>query len=114
MTIKGLTVSVEMDAQVVTGHAYNGVLVDGGFGLYVGLGTATFSSFIVETDDSYFDGSTVPVSSTSNEAPTDSTSATSTTDSTSSASTSSSTDPDTTTTSTGPSGGGKGNGKGGK
>lgn len=60
VSIKGLTISVEIDGQIVTGHAYNGVLVDGGFGLYVGQGAATFSTLIVETDDSYFDGSTVP------------------------------------------------------
>jgi hypothetical protein len=59
VSLKGLTVSVEVNGQIITGYAYNAVVVDGEFGLFADQGVSNFSHVVVETDDAAFDGSTV-------------------------------------------------------
>ena len=50
-TLKGSTVSVTLDGQAVLGRAFNGVTVDGGFGLLATGGAASFDNVTVKTDD---------------------------------------------------------------
>jgi len=50
-TLKGSTVSVTLNGQAVLGAAFNGVTVDGGFGLLATGGAASFDSVTVKTDD---------------------------------------------------------------
>ncbi|MDB4798641.1 hypothetical protein OAH36_03485, partial [Verrucomicrobia bacterium] len=49
ISLKGLTVSVEIEGQIVTGFAYNAVVVDGAIGLFANKDDATFSSVVIET-----------------------------------------------------------------
>ena len=51
VTLKGTTVSVALDGQVVLGHAFYAVTVDGGFGLMTLDGTSSFAIVTVSTDD---------------------------------------------------------------
>jgi Ca2+-binding RTX toxin-like protein len=54
VTLKGLTVSVAVDGDVLAGYIYNGVIVDGGFGL-IGFDAALSCDAVnVKTDDSAF------------------------------------------------------------
>jgi len=51
VALKGSTVSVSVDGQAVLGHAFNGVAVDGRFGLFTRGGGSSFTDFGVKTDD---------------------------------------------------------------
>jgi hypothetical protein len=51
VTLKGTTASVMLDGQTVLGYAYNGVAVDGRFGLLTRAGRSSFDSFRLRTDD---------------------------------------------------------------
>jgi len=52
--VKGMTLSVVVNGSFVASFAFNGVLVDGAFGLAVWSGTGTFDSFRLRTDDPFF------------------------------------------------------------
>ncbi|KKL51236.1 hypothetical protein LCGC14_2297520, partial [marine sediment metagenome] len=54
VTLKGTTVSVELDAQVVLGYAFNANVVDGHFGLMTRDGASSFANVSVSTDDPAF------------------------------------------------------------
>ena len=56
ITLDGTTVSVELDIQIVLGHAFNAVVVDGAYGLYSHGGDASFNTFTVQTDDRAYEG----------------------------------------------------------
>ena len=56
ITLDGTTVSVELDNQIVLGHAFNAVVVDGAYGLYSHGGDASFNTFTVQTDDRAYEG----------------------------------------------------------
>ncbi|KKL18253.1 hypothetical protein LCGC14_2477370, partial [marine sediment metagenome] len=56
LSIKGTTVSVLVDGQAVLGHSFNGVAVDGDFGLLSRDGATTFDDFTVRTNDPAFAG----------------------------------------------------------
>ena len=51
MSLKGSTVSVTLDGQVVGGFAYNAVTVDGRFGLMASSGAASFDDVRAKTSD---------------------------------------------------------------
>jgi hypothetical protein len=51
VSLKGTSVTVALDGQVVLGHFYNGVTSDGGFGLYSVDGATSFDSIQIRTDD---------------------------------------------------------------
>jgi len=54
VTLKGTTISVLLDGQAVLGYSFNGLVVDGDFGLYVEGGSASFDAFTILTDDPAF------------------------------------------------------------
>ena len=54
VSLKGRTVSVELDGQALLGHAFNALVVDGDFGLLSRAGTSSFDSVTVRTDDPAF------------------------------------------------------------
>ncbi len=54
LLIKGSTVSVTLNGNVVLSHAYNALVTDGGFGLIARDAPATFGGFAVKTDDPAF------------------------------------------------------------
>jgi hypothetical protein len=54
MSLKGSTVSVMVNGQAVVGHAFNAVVVDGGFGVLSRNGSSSFDSVRVRTDDPAF------------------------------------------------------------
>jgi hypothetical protein len=54
VSLKGSTVSVTVDGQVVLGHAFNAATVDGRFGLLVRGGSASFDDVRVRTNDPAF------------------------------------------------------------
>jgi hypothetical protein len=54
VSLRGTSVSVSLDGQVVAGHVYNGVVVDGGFGLLARDGASSFDSVMMRTDDRAF------------------------------------------------------------
>ena len=56
ITLDGSIVSVELDNQIVLGHVFNAVVVDGAYGLYSHGGDASFNTFTVQTDDRAYDG----------------------------------------------------------
>ncbi len=58
VTIKGSTVSVLVNNQVVLGHAFNALVVDGDFGLMSYAGKSSFDSVTVSTDDPAYDDGT--------------------------------------------------------
>ena len=64
LTIKGLSISVIVNGGFVASRAYNGILVDGGFGLFSQAGTTSFDKVRVRTDDPAF-----PPGTTSTAAP---------------------------------------------
>ena len=70
LVLKGLTLSVLVNGAFVTSFVFNGVVVDGSFGLAVWSGTGTFDSFRVRTNDLAFpvgpngQPSTMPLAST--------------------------------------------------
>jgi hypothetical protein len=51
VTLKGTTASVNLNGQAVLGYAYNGVVVDGRFGLLSRSGRSSFDAFTQRTDD---------------------------------------------------------------
>jgi hypothetical protein len=56
VSLKGSTVSVNLNGQAVLGHVFNALVVDGAYGLVVRSGSASFDSFTVQTDDPSFAG----------------------------------------------------------
>jgi hypothetical protein len=56
VSIKGTTVSVELDGQAVAGHVFNALAVDGDFGLLTRNGQSSFDSLTFRTDDPAFAG----------------------------------------------------------
>jgi len=54
VTLKGATVSVTLNGQVVLGYAFNAATVDGNFGLMATGGAASFDDVRVKTDDPAF------------------------------------------------------------
>ena len=52
--LKGSTVSVTLDGQVLLGHIFNAVTVDGNFGLIATEGAASFDDVLLKTDDPYY------------------------------------------------------------
>ena len=54
VTLKGTTVSVELDGQVVLGYQFNANIVDGDFGLMTRDGASSFARVTVGTDDPAF------------------------------------------------------------
>jgi hypothetical protein len=54
VSLKGRTVSVSLDGYVVLGHAFNGAVIDGDFGLLSKDGSSSFNEVIVKTDDPAF------------------------------------------------------------
>jgi hypothetical protein len=51
LSLRGLTVSVTLNGQAVIGYAFNGLLVDGGFGVLCKGGASSFDSFAVKSND---------------------------------------------------------------
>jgi Ca2+-binding RTX toxin-like protein len=66
VSLKGTTVSVTLDGQVLLGYAFNAATVDGNFGLMATGGTASFDDVRVKTDDAAFQ--TLLASAQANEA----------------------------------------------
>jgi hypothetical protein len=56
VALKGTTVSLTLNGQVLLGHAFNAATVDGRFGLIATEGAASFDDVEVKTDDSAFIG----------------------------------------------------------
>ena len=52
--LKGSTVSVTLDGQVLLGHIFNAVTVDGNFGLIATEGAASFDDVLLKTDDPFY------------------------------------------------------------
>ncbi len=65
VSLKGTTVSVSLDGQVVLGHVFNAVVVDGSFGLMADT-EGSFDDVTVKTDDPAFrdDGDSIFASGT--------------------------------------------------
>jgi hypothetical protein len=55
LTVKGTTVSVTVDGQAVVGHGFDGLTVDGAFGMLSRDGASSFDSFTVKTNDPAFE-----------------------------------------------------------
>lgn len=51
LVLKGTTVSVTVDGQAALGHSFNGLVVDGDFGMLSRGGAGSFDSFTVKTND---------------------------------------------------------------
>jgi len=51
LSLHGLTVSVTLNGQAVIGYAFNGLLVDGGFGVLSEGGASSFDTFGVKSND---------------------------------------------------------------
>jgi hypothetical protein len=51
VTLRGSTVSVTLNGQAAVGFAFNGVAVDGRFGLFTRGASASFDSVTVKTND---------------------------------------------------------------
>jgi hypothetical protein len=65
VTLKGLTLSVTVNGAFVGSYVFNGITVDGLFGLAVWNGTGSFDSFRIRTNDRAFPaGSTGPTGTT--------------------------------------------------
>lgn len=58
VTLKGTTISVVVEGQTVVGHVFNGLVVDGDYGLYVKDGLGSFDEITVITDDLIYLGKT--------------------------------------------------------
>jgi hypothetical protein len=54
LTLKGLTLSVTVNGSFVASYAFNGVVVDGLFGLGVWSGTGVFDAFRIRTNDPFY------------------------------------------------------------
>jgi hypothetical protein len=52
--LKGTTLSIVLNGDFVASFAFNGVVVDGAFGLAVWSGTGSFASFRLRTNDLAF------------------------------------------------------------
>jgi hypothetical protein len=63
VTLKGSTVSVDLNGTAALGYVFNAPLADGGFGLLVRTGSASFDSFTVQTDDASLAGPTLVAAS---------------------------------------------------
>lgn len=61
VAVKGSTVSVYLNGQVVLGHAFNAVAVDGAFGLLTRAGSSSFDSVGIKTDDPAFESPETPL-----------------------------------------------------
>jgi subtilisin-like proprotein convertase family protein len=60
ITLKGTTVSVELDGQAIMGYVFNALVVDGEAGVLTGADGASFDSITVQTNDPvYFDPNAV-------------------------------------------------------
>ena len=59
VSLKGRTVSVTVNGQAILGHSFNGVAVDGGFGLLSHTGQTSFDAVTVMTDDRALEGATI-------------------------------------------------------
>ncbi len=57
VSLSGRTVSVDLNGQVLIGHAFNAVVVDGDFGLLSRDGTTSFDRVKVSTDDPAYESS---------------------------------------------------------
>ena len=68
LTLKGTTVSVVLDGQIVLGHAFNAVTVDGSFGLMTRGGTTSFDDVHVSTDDPAYESDPVAAVAADNQA----------------------------------------------
>ena len=65
LTIKGLTVSVQIDGALALSFAFNGNVVDGAVGALSSSGTTSFDSFRIRTNDPQFTASPPPKPSVS-------------------------------------------------
>lgn len=54
LTVKGTTVSVTLNGQFIAGFAFNGIGVDGDFGLAVWAGTGSFDSIRIRSNEDAF------------------------------------------------------------
>jgi Ca2+-binding RTX toxin-like protein len=54
ISVSGMSVSVNVDGQAVLGHAFNGLAVDGDFGLLTIEGASSFDDFTIKTNDPAF------------------------------------------------------------
>ena len=63
VTLRGTTVSVTLNGQLVDSRAYNAVVTDGGFGLLSRTGTTSFDKINVKTDDPSLTGKTFAIAS---------------------------------------------------
>jgi len=54
VTIKGSTVSVDVDGQTVLGYAFNALAVDGSYGLFSRSATASFDAVTISTNDTAY------------------------------------------------------------
>ena len=54
ISVKGTTLSIALEGQVLQGYAFNGVAVDGGFGLISLAGLTAFGTLTVKTNDPAF------------------------------------------------------------
>jgi hypothetical protein len=54
VTLKGSTVSVALNGQLMLSRAYNGTVTDGSFGLLSRSGQTSFDSATVKTDDARY------------------------------------------------------------
>jgi hypothetical protein len=64
VSLRGSTVSVTLNGQAAVGFSYNGVAVDGRFGLFSKGASASFNSVTVKTDDSSIPAAQMAGSST--------------------------------------------------
>jgi hypothetical protein len=56
LKLKGTSVSILVDGQMVASHGYNAPVVDGAFGLLSRGGPASFDDFSIKTNDPVFEG----------------------------------------------------------
>ena len=54
LTLKGASVSVTLDGQMLTSYGYNGGVVDGAFGVLTKIGTTSFDRYRIRTNDPAF------------------------------------------------------------
>ena len=75
LTIAGATVSITLNDQPVLSHAFNALVTDGQFGLFGRVGTTSFDTLTVESDDpAYAAGQAGPPASSARPTPSFSTS----------------------------------------
>lgn len=54
ISLTGLTVSVTLNGYMVAGYTFNGLVVDGAFGVFTADGTSSFDTVTVKTNDPAF------------------------------------------------------------